>query len=156
MTNYNFRWRWGETNPIITPVDASTVIHRGDLLWFNTSSKKAEPASTSSFGASLSAAQTTFTPNFLGIAMQESPAGNDSPIRVATTGTFQFNKTGAEVTLGSLVGVDDNSDASALENQTLVPVSSKTQALGRVSHIMDVEPGTVYVTITSSVMCGGC
>ena len=155
MSNSHFRWRWGETNPVTADVASETVIQIGDLLWLNTTTKKAEPAAASTFGASLDAAQTTFAPKFLGVAMQASPSGNVTPVRVATSGTFQFLKTGAGVTLGTILGVDKNPSSNVLENQTLTSVPTAARAIGRVSHIHNVESGTVFVAIHSSVMSGG-
>jgi len=155
MSNSNFRWRWGETNPVLANVNSVTVVEIGDLVWLNTTTKKAEPAASSVFGAALDVAQTTLAAKFLGVAMQASPAGSDAPIRVATSGTFQFRKTGADVTLGSILGVDKNASESVLENQTLVPVSTAAKAIGRVAHVHNVEAGTVFVAIQSAVMCGG-
>ena len=35
------RWRYGETNPVVLPVDSATVIEIGDLLYLDTTAKPA-------------------------------------------------------------------------------------------------------------------
>lgn len=153
--NSNFRWRWGETNPVVANVASETVVHIGDLLWLNRNTGNVQPASEHTFSGSLSATQVQFTTGFIGVAMQASPAGSDTPIRIATSGTFQFESVGATPRLGQFAGSTNGGSGNSLRNQTLTTVSSASAAVGRVVHTQGVETGTVFVAILSAVIHGG-
>ncbi len=151
----NFRWRWGETNPVIANVDSNTTISIGDLLWMDPSAKTVKPASAMTYSGSAANGQTQLTSRFIGVAMQASPAGSDAPIRIATSGTFQFDKYGANVRLGNLVGATNGGAGNKLSDQAVTRVTDKAGAIGRVTHIHNVEAGSVYVSILSTVVHGG-
>ena len=82
------RWRYGETNPIVLPVDAATVIEIGDLVYLDTDDAK--PAAAQADEESEAANQQAFHEKFAGVAMQRSRAGDVEPIRIATTGVFEL------------------------------------------------------------------
>jgi hypothetical protein len=82
------RWRYGDTNPVVAAVDSSTVIEIGDLVYQSTDD--ARPASAQADQSTKALNQSTFAGNFLGVAMQQSRSGDTTPIRVATTGIFEF------------------------------------------------------------------
>ena len=83
------RWRYGDTNPVIAAVDADTVIEIGDLVYQETDDVR--PASMQADQGTKLANQELFGNKFLGVAMQRSRAGETTPIRVATTGVFEFD-----------------------------------------------------------------
>src|SRR5437016_5813843 len=112
------RWRYGDTNPVVFAVDSATVIEIGDLLWLNTDD--ARPASLVTYGASLAATQQTFHDKFAGVAMQRSRVGDTDPVRVATTGVFEFACASATFEIGARIGVDDNTGGTALLNQQVI------------------------------------
>lgn len=153
--NSNFRWRWGETNPIIANVASATVIHIGDILWMDAASRTVKPAEALAYSGAVAVGQQKFTAAFVGVAMQASPAGSDSPIRIATSGTFQFDKFGQELKLGNLVAATNTGAGNTLKNQVVTHVGDKTCAIGRVTHVHNVEAGTAYVSIQSTVIHGG-
>ena len=103
-------------------VDANTVIEIGDLVYFDTDDVK--PAASSTYGASLATTQETFHDKFAGVAMQASAAGDTTPIRVATSGVFEFAQASATVQVGARMGVDDNLTADALLNQQVIGVAA--------------------------------
>ena len=101
------RWRYGDTNPVVAAVDAATVIEIGDLLWQDTDDAK--PASSVTNHGSKLLNQKALADAFLGVAMQRSRSGDAAPIRVATTGVFEFDCASGTFELGDLVGADTNS-----------------------------------------------
>jgi len=144
------RWLWGDTNPVLAAVDSETVIEIGDLLFQDTDDAK--PASEA-------ANQERFADAFLGVAMQRSRAGDTDPIRVATTGVFEFDCRAGTFELGDLVGGDDNGAGSDLLNQWVAQVPRAEPlaacAIGRVARREPLATTTVLVDIRSRVMTNG-
>ena len=97
------RWRYSDTNPVNAAVDSEIVIEIGDLVWQDVDDAK--PASSQADQSSETANQELFADNFLGVAMQRSQAGDTDPIRVATTGTFEFDCPSGTFELGDLMGL---------------------------------------------------
>jgi hypothetical protein len=147
------RWRYGDTNPVVAAVDAEAEIAIGDLLWLDTDD--ARPASAQEDQGTKPANQAEFAANFLGVAMQRSRAGDAAPIRVATTGVFEFDCTEEAFELGDLVGAEENEDGDALLDQQLDKVASAQHAIGRVARREPAETTRVLVDIRSTVMTGG-
>lgn len=147
------RWRYGDTNPVVAAVDANTVIEIGDLVLLDTDDAK--PASAFAWTTNLATTQDAFDDKFLGVAMQRSRAGETAPIRVATTGVFEFDCASATFELGDLVGVSANAGGTALLNQQVVKVASAQYAVGRVAKRQAAAAGSVLVDVRSTVMTGG-
>jgi hypothetical protein len=116
------RWRYGDTNPVVAAVDSGTAIEIGDLVWQDTDDAK--PAASAVWTTDLAGTQGAFTPKFLGVAMQRSRSGDTAPIRVATSGVFEFDCASTTAELGATVGATANSGGTALENQTVVAVGN--------------------------------
>ena len=68
------RWRYGDTNPVVAAVAATTVIEIGDLLWQDTDNAK--PAALLPDRASKAANQQAMVAKFLGVAMTRSRQAN--------------------------------------------------------------------------------
>jgi hypothetical protein len=147
------RWRYGDTNPVVAAVDSSTVIEIGDLIYQDTDDAK--PASSMAWTTNLAGTQGAFTPKFLGVAMQRSRSGDTAPIRVATSGVFEFEWASATAELGVRVGAASNTGGTALENQKVVAVSNNAYAIGRVAKRLATAATTLLVDINSTVMDGG-
>ena len=147
------RWRYGDTNPVVAAVEAATVIEIGDLVWQDTDDAK--PASSRTDGGSETANQESFADTFLGVAMQRSRSGDTAPIRVATTGVFEFDCPSDTFELGDLVGVDENAAGNALLNQQVAKVGDSRYAIGRVAKRQSAETTNVLVDIRSTIMTGG-
>jgi hypothetical protein len=147
------RWRYGDTNPVVAAVDSATVIEIGDLVCQDTDDTK--PASAQADQGSETANQQLFAGKFLGVAMQRSRAGDTSPVRVATTGVFEFDCPSGTFELGDLVGVDENATGDALLDQQVDGVGSNANAIGRVARRAAEAATTVLVDIRSKVMTGG-
>jgi hypothetical protein len=146
------RWRYGDTNPVVAAVDAATVIEIGDLVF--QSVDDARPAAVQADQGSEAANQELFADYFLGVAMQKSRSGDSSPIRVATTGVFEFDCPASSFELGELVGVDENAAGSALCNQQVAKVAASRYAIGRAAK-RAAAATSVLVDIRSTVMTGG-
>ncbi len=149
----NMRWRYGDTNPVVLAVDSATVIEIGDLVYLDIDDAK--PASAQADGGSETANQTAFRNKFAGVAMQRSPAGSTTPIRVATTGVFEFACLADTHEVGDLLGVDEAASGTALEDQVVASVPGTDRAIGRCAKRAATSVTKVLVDIVSTVMHGG-
>jgi hypothetical protein len=146
------RWRYGDTNPVLAAVNADTVIEIGDLVYQEVDDVR--PASSQADQGSKTANQEVFANKFLGVAMQRSRADETTPIRVATTGVFEFDCPSSAFELGDMVGVDENSTGDALLNQQVAKVAAAKYAVGRDAKRQSATT-TVLVDIRSTIMTGG-
>jgi hypothetical protein len=144
------RWRYGDTNPVVAAVDSATEIEVGDLLYLDTDDAK--PASSQADQGSKTANQKLFADKFLGVAMQRSPVGETDPIRVATTGVFEYDCPSGTFELGGFVGADENAAGNALLDQQVAPVAASKYAVGRVAKRVAAAATAVLVDIRSKVM----
>ncbi len=147
------RWRYGDTNPVVAAVDSETIIEIGDLVWQDTDDAK--PASDITDQGSEAANQAELAGSFLGVAMQRSRSGDTAPIRVATTGVFEFDCPSGTFELGNLVGADENTAGDALLNQQVASAAAAAGAIGRVAKRLAVAATSVLIDIRSTVMTGG-
>jgi len=146
------RWRYGDTNPVVAAVDSATVIEIGDLLYLDTDDAK--PASSQADVGTEPGNQEAFADKFLGVAMQRSRSGETAPIRVATTGVFEFDCPSGTFELGDLVGVDETGGTTLLDQQ-VDKVTASRYAIARVAQRESAAATSVYVDIRSTVMTGG-
>jgi hypothetical protein len=147
------RWRYGDTNPVVAAVDAATVIEIGDLLWQDTDDAK--PAAALTDEGTEAGNQEALADAFLGVAMQRSRSGETAPVRVATTGVFEFDCVSGVFELGDLVGADENGAGNALLNQQVAKVAASAGAIGRIAKRQAAATTSVLVDIRSTVMTGG-
>jgi hypothetical protein len=147
------RWRYGDTNPVVAAVDSATVIEIGDLVWQDTDDAK--PAGALADQGTKAANQAAIAEKFLGVAMQRSRSGETAPIRVATTGVFEFDCASATVELGDWIGADTNAAGTVVLNQQTAKVSAVAGAIGRVAKRQPTAATNVLVDIRSTVMTGG-
>ena len=147
------RWRYGDTNPVVAAVDPGTVIEIGDLVY--QAVDNARPAAAQSDQGTPADNQTLFAANFLGVAMQRSRAGQAEPIRVATTGVFEFDSSAGAFELGALIGASENIAGNALLNQQVEGVATAARAIGRAARRAPTPTAVVLVDIRSTVMTGG-
>lgn len=150
----NFRYRHGETNPVEIPVASATVIEIGDLVY--QASGAALPASALADAGTLAQNQEAFHDLFLGVAEAQSRAGDTAPIRVATSGVFEFDIVSASLALGALVGPDGTGTDGlvGVANQTVESVATPNLAIGRVVQAT-TSATKVKVAIDSVVVTGG-
>jgi hypothetical protein len=147
------RWRYGETTPVMLPVQSATTINIGDLVYWSTD--HVLPAASQADQGSKSANQQLFHNNFAGVAMQQSRVGDSNPIRVATTGVFAFDCTSATFEVGALVGVDQPSGGPPLESQNVVAVGAENLSIGRCAKRMNPAGVSVLVEVVGTVSHGG-
>ena len=147
------RWRYGDTNPVVAAVDGATAIEIGDLLYLDVDN--AQPASALANQESLGANQQALAGKFLGVAMQRSRPGDTAPIRVATTGVFEFDCAGATFELGNLMGADANPAGNGLASQQVAQVAAAQYAIGRIARREPASTVSVLMDIRSTVMTGG-
>lgn len=147
------RWQYGDMNPVVAAVDSATVIEIGDLVYLDIDDAK--PASSQADQSSETANQELFADNFLGVATMRSRSGNTAPIRVATTGVFEFDCPRGTFELGGLVGVVEASSGTALEDQQVASVTAGIYAVARVAKRVATAATSVLVDIRSTVMTGG-
>ncbi len=136
------RWRYGDTNPVIAAVDGATVIEIGDLVFQD--GDNAKPPQPNDSGV-IQPAQ--FADSFLGVAMQRSQAGETDPIRVATTGVFEFGCEPQTAKLGDYV--------MAVGKQSVHLAPAAIAAIGRVARREPISTTSIFVDIRSTVMTGG-
>ncbi len=146
------RWRYGDTNPVLAAVDPETVIEIGDLVYQEVDDVR--PACRQPDQGSKLANQQMFAGKFLGVAMQRSRSGESTPIRVATTGVFEYDCPATNFELGDFVGIDENADGDGLLNQQVAKVAASQYAIARDAK-RQTGATTVLIDIRSTVMTGG-
>lgn len=150
----SMRWRYGDANPVTAPTSSADAIEIGDLLY--QASGVAKPASAQTDQGTAAANQAVLHQNFLGVAMQASPAGSDAPIRVATTGVFEFDCASATFDIGDGLGPAENSGGDALENQVVASVADQMSlAVGRCAKRVNPAGTRVLVDVVSVIAKGG-
>ena len=87
--------------------------------------------------------------------MQRSRKGDKAPIRVATTGVFEFDCLPDRFELGDLIGPDKNGTDTALSNQQIKKVCERFWAIARVAKRCPTPTRDVLVDIRSTIMTGG-
>ena len=138
MSN-RMRWRYGDTNPVVACSPKDSHVEIGDLVY---------QIGFHVFPFEVAGRRTEFKEKFLGVAMQESRFGEESTIRVATTGVFEFQWQGNRSPLGTLV--------TAIDKQTLALTTCLAEAIARIARANQYDsPDTVLVEIVSTLMRGG-
>jgi hypothetical protein len=92
---------------------------------------------------------------FAGVAMQASRSGDTQPIRVATTGVFEFDCLSTTLEVGDLMGSDEHAGGTSLLNQTVAKVTNANAAVGRCAKRLNPAGTRVLVDVVSSVVKGG-
>lgn len=147
------RWRYGDTSPVVIPVDSATVIEIGDLVYLDTDDAK--PASSQADQGTEVANQELFHDNFAGVAMQRSRGGDAKSIRVATRGVFEFDCPSGTFEVGDLVGVDEATSGTQLENQQVDSVATANLGVGRVAKRLNPAGTSLLVDVVGTVSHGG-
>ncbi len=151
------RWRYGDTNPVVTkPITSGVTIEIGDLVGQD-SSGNITPAAALAWTTDLPTTQTAFHGTFLGVAMQRSRSTDTDPIRVATSGVFEMACASATFNIGDLVGPDKNV-GNLLLSQQVVAVGAggnEAKSVGRVAGYVNPAGTAVLVSIVSTKQFGG-
>ena len=137
------RWRYGDTNPVMAK-PGDILIEIGDLVFVTDDFI----VPTMDYGAgridSDDAAQ-ILKEKFLGVSMQQSRPGDLQPIRIATTGVFEFECEHKAYELGDLM--------RPCTNQEMASTTDIKAAIARVARFD--KTSSVLVDIVSTVMKGG-
>lgn len=146
------RFRSGQVELRRVRVDAGTVIEAGDLVWLDTDDAK--PASAFAWTTNLATTQGNFAAKFLGVAHQQSRAGDTDPISVdvGPHSVYEFDCNSAAYELGALLGPDESS--STLMNQQLEAVGSAAAAIARAAEFTTGAQTTLRVTLASAYATG--
>lgn len=132
-------WRYGDLNVVYAAVDAETVIEQGDLLFQETDDARPCPR--------VGTQRVWFAEKFLGVALQRSRLGDTEPIRVGTTGVFEFDCLPSRFELGDLI--------APIGPQQIILARAPHFAIARVAGRRDFEAETVLIAIQSAIMTGG-
>jgi hypothetical protein len=149
------RWRYGDTNPVVAAVDADTEIEIGDLLLQDVDNAKPACVAHLHLHSDGEPGPSQFKQAFLGVAMQRSRKGDTAPIRVATTGVFEFDCSRDVFELGDLICADVNAAGTALSNQQVRKTIARRVAIGRVAKRQPLPGTRILIDIRSTVMTGG-
>lgn len=146
----NFRYRHGETKPVVSKaVVSATVVEVGDLV-----SNVPAAAAATTWDTNIATTQEAFHDVFLGVSEQRSRNGDTATLRLATKGVFEFDCASATFNLGTLVGAAKQT-GNLLESQKVVAVATANLAVGRVAKQYDSATTKVQVEINSTICNGG-
>lgn len=136
----NLNWKWGETIPVSVPVREESNAEIGDLLYYDDDGY-AIPASD------FNGTKAEFAKKFIGVAMQESRPGFKMPIRVSTTGTFEFTCEDKPDRLGIYMTVKE--DMGKFRSWQITTTENKEESIGRIEHLENVPIAKAYIRINS-------
>jgi hypothetical protein len=142
------RFRSGQVHLVKCRVDAASVIEAGDLVWLDADDVK--PASAFAWTTNLATTQGAFAAKFLGVAHQQSPAGDDLPISVdiSPLSVYEMDVNAATYEIGGILGPDES--ASALMDQQLETVASAASAIARAVEYRAQSSTTLRVSLASA------
>jgi hypothetical protein len=154
-----FRYRRGDTKPILMVPDSAAAIHVGDLVFQDPSTKKVRSAASMINQGSETLNQQTLHDLFAGVAMQRGGALESGEVSfnlnplpgqivVATAGEFEFDCPATAFQPGDLVGGCNNAGGTALLAQQIKKVTAVANAIG----VAVPEAGAVGVSRTSVVI----
>ena len=145
------RFRSGQVQLVKVPVDLTTVINAGDLVWLDTMGAK--PASQFPWTTNAATTQAAFAGKFLGVAHQHSIAGNSDPISVdiSPMSVYEFDAPPASYKLGDLLG-PDNAASKLLDQQVATTVVAN--AVVRAVEFSARGATTLRVTLASAFSTG--
>ena len=151
MSN-QLRFRSGQVFLHKLRVDSATVIEAGDLVFLDTDDVK--PASDFTFTTDLATTQGNFAATFLGVAHQQSGAGDthDLSIDLSPHAVYEFDVNPATYEVGDLLGPDELS--SALMDQQLEAVASSNLAIARSAEYKASSSALLRVTFASAFHTG--
>lgn len=129
------RLRDGDPPIVAMPVDSSTVIEVGDLLFLDTDDVK--PASDQADAGTEADNKTTFADNFAGVAMTASASGETADVSVAVPdgrAVFEFAIASGTAEPFTLVSVEaDATTAGAAGDQNVESTTTNAEAIGYIA-----------------------
>jgi len=151
MANTN-RHRREPTAPVYKTPASAVAIEIGDLIFQHPDDGAPKNAAAMVDQGTLALNQDAFQQYFLGVAEQQSRSGDTDPIRVATTGEFEFACAAATFNTGDMVGACENADGDALEDQKVVAVTTESKAIATVAKDYSSNTTKVLCRIRSTIM----
>lgn len=156
-TTYSPNYKYGDTNAVLVPLKSGVAVNVGDICYVDVADGHTlKPAMSFTWTTSLAVTDANFVQQFAGVSMQQydgTTAGataygiQDSSLRCATSGVFDFPCASATFTAGQLVGVAQDGANLNLAGQTVVAVSAVNQAIGTVVQAYPNATTTVRVEI---------
>lgn len=147
MSN-RLRFRSGQVQLIKVRVDAETVIHAGDLVYLD--GDDAKPAADFPWDEDLPNTQAGFSAVFLGVAHQQSAAGDadDISVDISPFSVYEMDVNPAAYEVGDRLGPDELS--STLMNQQLEAVDEPELTIARAVEYTAASTPTLRVNFASA------
>jgi len=147
----NLRHRHGPQLLVKCPVDSSTVIEVGDLVWLDTDDVK--PATSFTWNTDLATTQAAFAVNFLGVAQEASASGqtDEISIDISPLAVYEMDAASATYEIGDPVGPDQTgsgSSATLMDQQLEAAVAAS--AIARVVKRRATAGASVEVIFASA------
>ncbi len=144
------RFRSGQVQLRKVRVDADTVIEAGDLVWLD--GDDAKPASMFAWNTDLATTQSSFAAVFLGVAHQQSRAGDSDPISVDVSphAVYEFDVAAGNYEIGQSLGPDES--VGSLMDQQL-ETASAANAIARAAEY-GTSLSSLRVTFASAYALG--
>ena len=147
------RWRYGDTNPVMLPVAADTVIEIGDLVGAGQRRARARRR-RSKTSAREAANQEAFHDAFVGVAMQHSPAGStDADPRRHQRRVRDGLRGRRRSTSATWWAPTRTARGTALENQVVAKVATPNLAVGRCARARRIRPRRACSSRSSARSC---
>lgn len=142
------RFRSGQVQLHKLRVESATVLEAGDMVYLDGNDVK--PASAFDWDTDLTTTQAAFAAVFLGIAHQQSAAGNsdDVSIDLSPNAVYEFDVNSATYEVGDDLGPDELS--GALMSQQLEAVASGTRAIARAAEYKAAAATTLRMSFASA------
>lgn len=145
-------WLYEDPKIVISPaVATAALINIGDMVQLTGGAVIG--AGDHVWNTNLATTQGEFHTIFLGVSLDRSRNGDILPVRVATSGVFQFACAAATFEIGDLVGPAKQT-GNLLDPQTVVAVGAANLSIGRVQ-TRGTSITQVRVSVASSVLWGG-
>lgn len=146
------RFRSGQVRLHKLRVDGATVIEAGDMVFLDTDDVK--PAQDFIWTTDLATTQGAFAASFLGIAHQQSAAGEteDVSVDLSPAAVYEFDVAPATFEVGDDLAPDELS--SKLMNQQLEAVASATLAIARAAEYKSASASLLRVSFASAFHTG--
>lgn len=146
------RFRSGQVQLHRFRVDADTVIEAGDLVYLDGDDVK--PASAFPWDTDLATTQAAFAAAFVGVAHQQSRAGetDDISVDLSPHAVYEFDVNPAAYEVGDVLAPDESSNT--LMNQQLEAVASGTLGIARAAEYKPASASRLRITIASAFHTG--
>jgi hypothetical protein len=151
MSSYQ-RFRSGQIMLQKFRVDSPSVIEPGDLLFLDETVVR--PAHEFPWQTDLATTQQSFAAAFVGIAHEQSAAGDETPISVdvSSISVYEFDVPAQTFEFGGLLGPD--AVGTLLQDQQLHAVGLPGQAIARTVQYTDALMSRVRVSFASAFTTG--